>query len=152
MAPGNRQDPITARTSDTTYTTRDFFAAFPDDSACLEYLWRRHYALDDPTRTHCPKCGRIRKFHRVANRPSYSCDSCGRHIHPAAGTIMHKSSTSLQLWFRAIFLMASTKCGISAKQLEREIGVTYKTAWRMFTKIRNELMAPEGTALAEPSR
>lgn len=56
------------------------------------------------------------------------------------GTIFEKSTTSLQLWFYAMFLMASTRCGISAKQLERELGVTYKTAWRMFNKIRNELM------------
>ena len=52
------------------------------------------------------------------------------------GTIFEKSTTSLQLWFYAMFLMASTRCGISAKQLERELGVTYKTAWRMFNKIR----------------
>jgi hypothetical protein len=59
------------------------------------------------------------------------------------GTIFEKSTTSLQLWFYAMFLMASTRCGISAKQLERELGVTYKTAWRMFNKIRNELMSDE---------
>lgn len=61
-----------------------------------------------------------------------------------AGTIFARSSTALHLWFYAIFLMASTRCGISAKQLERELGVTYKTAWRMFNRIRNELMADEG--------
>jgi transposase len=61
-------------------------------------------------------------------------------VHPTAGTIFHKSSTALQLWFYAMYLMTSTRCGISAKQLERELGVTYKTAWRMFTLIRNELM------------
>ncbi|MFN8162909.1 MAG: hypothetical protein U0R26_03585 [Solirubrobacterales bacterium] len=60
------------------------------------------------------------------------------------GTIFEKSTTSLQLWFYAMFLMASTRCGISAKQLERELGVTYKTAWRMSNKIRNELMNDEG--------
>jgi hypothetical protein len=60
------------------------------------------------------------------------------------GTIFEKSTTSLQLWFYAMFLMASTRCGISAKQLERELGVTYKTAWRMFNKIRTQLMHDEG--------
>lgn len=147
MAPGNRNNSKRAGGSTSTYTIMDFMRDFPDDAACLEYLWRRHYALDTPERAHCPKCGEIRKFHRVASRPSYSCDSCGHHIHPTAGTIMHKSSTSLQLWFHAIFLMAQTKCGISAKQLERDLGVTYKTAWRMFTKIRNELMGPDDTSL-----
>jgi transposase-like protein len=84
----------------------------------------------------------------VKSRPSWSCDHCGHHIHPTAGTIFHKSSTSLQLWFYAIYLMTSTRCGISAKQLERELGTTYKTAWRMFNKIRNELMAPDDEPLS----
>jgi len=148
MAPGNRNNPKRAVTSESTYTVLDFIRDFPDDATCLDYLWRRHYALADGERAHCPKCEEIRKFHRVASRPSYSCDSCGHHIHPTAGTIMHKSSTSLQLWFHAIFLMAQTKCGISAKQLERELGVTYKTAWRMFTKIRNELMDQDDDTLS----
>ena len=69
---------------------------------------------------------------------------CGHHLHPTAGTIFHRSSTSLRLWYHAMYLMTSTRCGISAKQLERELGVHYKTAWRMFNKIRNELMNDEG--------
>ena len=56
-----------------------------------------------------------------------------------AGTIFHKSSTSLRTWFHAMFLMSNTRCGISAKQLQRETGVTYKTAWRMFKQIRSLL-------------
>ena len=84
-------------------------------------------------------CDEVRLHHRVVSRPSYSCDNCGHHVHPTAGTIFHKSSTSLKTWFHAIYLMASTRCGISAKQLERETGVTYKTAWRMFKQIRSML-------------
>src|SRR6202035_585453 len=76
------------------------------------------------------------------------CTSCGHHLHPTAATIYHKSSTSLHLWFYAMYLMSSTRCGISAKQLERELGVTYKTAWRMFTLIRNELMTQDDEPLA----
>lgn len=87
-----------------------------------------------------PKCELDRPFHRVSGRPAWDCDYCGHHLHPTAGTIFHKSSTSLQLWFYAMFLVSQTRCGISAKQLEREIGVTYKTAWRMLNKIRNQLM------------
>jgi hypothetical protein len=60
-------------------------------------------------------------------------------VHPTAGTVFHKSSTSLHLWFQGIYLMSSTRCGISAKQLGRETGVNYKTALRMFHKIRDLL-------------
>ena len=68
-----------------------------------------------------------------------------------AGTIFEKSSTSLRLWYYAMYLMASTRCGISAKQIQRETGVTYKTAWRMFRQIRSLLsetdMQLEGAAV-----
>ena len=74
--------------------------------------------------------------------------TCGNHLHPTAGTIFHKSSTSLHLWFYAMYLMTSTRCGISAKQLERELGVTYKTAWRMAHLIRHKLMADQARPLS----
>jgi transposase len=86
----------------------------------------------------------VKVFKRYATkqqRQSWTCTACGHHLHPTAGTIFHRSSTSLRLWFHAMYLMTSTRCGISAKQLERELGVHYKTAWRMFNKIRNHLMA-----------
>lgn len=120
----------------------EFLRDYPDDATCLEFLWRERFAPDGH-HARCPKCERERKFHKVKERPAWDCDSCGHHLHPLAGTIFAKSSTSLQLWFYAIFLMTSTRCGISAKQLERELGVTYKTAWRMFNKIRNELMVDD---------
>lgn len=117
------------------YTLRDFEAQFPNDDACLE--WLKDYLY--PNGIHCQKCERVTKHHKVASRRSYSCDYCGHHVHPTADTIYHKSSTPLRLWFYAIYLMASTRCGIAAKQLERELGVTYKTAWRMFKQIRTML-------------
>jgi transposase-like protein len=87
----------------------------------------------------CPKCRRVTKHHKDKDRPSWQCQFCGHREHPMVGTIFQDSATSLKLWFDAIYLMASTRCGISAKQLEREVGVTYKTAWRMFNKIRSKL-------------
>jgi transposase-like protein len=80
------------------------------------------------------------RYATAQQRQSWTCQACGHHLHPTAGTIFHKSSTSLHLWFYAMYLMTSTRCGISAKQLERELGVTYKTAWRMAHLIRNKLM------------
>jgi transposase len=117
------------------YTLKDFQKQFPDDATCLE--WLRNYLYPDGI--FCQSCNAVTKHHRVKSRPSYSCDHCGHHVHPTADTIFHKSPTPLTTWFYAIYLMASTRCGISAKQIQRETGVTYKTAWRMFKQIRSML-------------
>jgi len=117
------------------YTIRDFSRDFPNDDACLEWLKNNRW----PDGIYCKKCQRITKHHKVSKRSAYSCDFCGNHVYPMAGTILEHSATPLRLWFHAMFLMASTRCGISAKQLQRELGVTYKTAWRMFTQIRSML-------------
>jgi transposase len=146
MAANDRNNPTRRPSSDSDYSLMEFMAEYPDDAACLDRLWRERFAADGH-HAECPKCKRERKFHRTKTRASYTCDSCGHHIHPMKGTIFQKSTTSLHLWFYAMYLMASTRCGISAKQLERELGVTYKTAWRMFNRIRNELMADDGTPL-----
>ena len=142
MPPVDRNNPKRGKGSDSTWSLVEFLEAYPDDATCLDFLWRKRFAPDGHTAA-CPKCERERRFHRVKSRPSYSCDTCGWHLHPLKGTIFEKSSTSLKLWFYAMYLMTSTRCGISAKQLERELGVTYKTAWRMFNKIRNVLMADD---------
>jgi transposase len=146
MPPVDRNEPIRADYSASQYSLMEFMREFPDDASCLEWLWRNRYS-EDGSHAFCPKCDRERKFHKVKERPAWDCDSCGHHMHPLAGTIFAKSSTSLQLWFFAIHLMTSTRCGVSAKQLERELGVTYKTAWRMFTLIRNKLMTEDGRPL-----
>jgi transposase len=142
MPPANRHEPKRAKSSTSDYSVTEFLRDFPDDAACLEHLWRTRYAADGE-HAHCPRCDCRRTFKRYETkqqRQSWTCTACGLHVHPTAGTIFHRSSTSLRLWFHAMYLMTSTRCGISAKQLERELGVHYKTAWRMFNKIRNELM------------
>src|SRR5713226_3777893 len=130
------------------YTVRDFNAEFPNDDACLDYIKEQRWPSGI---TECAKCGVERKHYRVNGRTAYACDHCGNHIYPLAGTIFEKSSTSLRLWFYAAYLMGSTRCGISAKQIQRETGVTYKTAWRMFRQIRSLLsetdMQLEGAAI-----
>ncbi|MDT7041507.1 IS1595 family transposase [Candidatus Nitronereus thalassa] len=118
-----------------TYTLKQFQKDFPNDEACLEWLMQSRW----PNGIHCKKCNRVTKHHRLTNRPKYSCQFCGNHVSPLAGTILEKSSTSLYNWFYAMYLMASTRCGVSAKQIERETGVTYKTAWRMYKQIRSML-------------
>jgi transposase-like protein len=138
MPANDRNNPIRQASSGSDYSLMEFIERYPDDAACLDRLWRERYAPDGH-HAYCAHCQRERKFHRTKTRASYTCDTCGLHVHPMKGTIFEKSTTSLKLWFYAMYLMASTRCGISAKQLEREIGVTYRTAHRMMKKIRTEI-------------
>jgi transposase-like protein len=75
-------------------------------------------------------------FHRLANRRAFSCAACGHHVYPTAGTILHDTRTPLVSWFYAIYLFTTTRHGVSGKELQRQLGVTYKTAWRMGQQIR----------------
>jgi transposase-like protein len=129
------------------FTINNFNAQFPDNNACLEFLKEQKYPSG---LIPCAKCEKDRKHHRVTGRPAYACDYCGSMISPMAGTIFEKSSTALRTWFYAMYLMSATRCGISAKQIQRETGVTYKTAWRMFKQIRtlmSEDVSLEGEAV-----
>ena len=150
MPPVDRRNPIRAESYESTCYLLEFMREFPDDEACLQHLWRERFAPDGE-HAHCPRCETERVFKRYKtkqNRPAWFCQTCGFRIHPLKGTIFERSSTSLFLWYYAMYLITSTRCGISAKQLERELGVTYKTAWRMFNKIRNQLMTQDETPLS----
>lgn len=125
------------------YTIADFNREYPDEDTCLETVLRMVY----PDGVTCRTCGQVRPHSKLTGRKAYSCNYCGTHVYPLAGTIFEKSTTPLKSWFYAMYLMASTRCGISAKQLERELGVTYKTAWRIFDQIR-KLMAEDGGLLS----
>lgn len=125
------------------FSIKQFNQRFPDDAACLEEIKQLRFG-DAIT---CPKCNKENKFYRVTGRSAYACSFCGHHIYPLKGSIFDHSSTELRLWFYAIYVMAQTRAGISAKQLERELGVTYKTAWRMFNQIR-KLMSDDGSMLS----
>lgn len=116
-------------------TPESFDEMFPSDAACLTYLKERSY----PDGTTCPGCARASKFHAIRGRSAYSCQYCGTHVYPTAGTIFHKTRTGLRLWFWAIYLIASTRGQITVRQLERELGVTYKTAQRMLEHVRDRL-------------
>ena len=118
------------------YTIRQFNSQFPDEKTCLEFIYRRRF----PGGAKCKKCQKVDCFYPVTNRRSYACAWCGFQIYPTAGSIFHKSRTSLKSWFFAIFLASQSKNGVSAKELERTVGVTYKTAFRMAHKIKS-LMA-----------
>jgi transposase len=115
MSQSNRFDPTRGTASESRYSFYEFDRDFPDDAACLEWLVKHLY----PEGITCPKCQKVTPHYRVKARPCYACQFCGHHEYPMRGTI-------------------------SAKQLERELGVTYKTAWRMFHKIRTLLADDAG--------
>jgi len=120
------------------YTFQQFQQEYPDDASCLAKLMEINHGGTEIT---CPGCGTLRaKFHPMAKRRAYACQECGHHIYPAANTIFHKSRTPLTKWFFAMYLMTSTRHGVAAKELERQLGVTYKCAWRMAHELR-KLMA-----------
>jgi transposase len=118
------------------YTTRDFDRDFPTDDVCLEFLFKQRW----PDGVHCDTCQRTTSHYRITDRPCYSCEFCGNHVYPMAGTIFEGTRFShLRLWFKAVAYMAVTRCGISSRQLSRDLGVTVKTGWRMFHQIRKVL-------------
>lgn len=118
----------------TKFTIKSFNAQYSDDNACLHFIFQKRFG----SLKVCPSCKRKTKFNRIAKRKCWCCQfgDCGYQISPLAGTIFHKSETSLKSWFYAIFLFANSKNGVSGKELQRQLGVTYKTAWRMAKQIR----------------
>ena len=119
------------------YTFKAFQADFPDDRACLDRILKEQYGGRQFV---CPRCEALSKFHPMTKRRAYACDRCGHHIYPCVGTIFEKSRTKLTNWFFAMYLMTSTRHGVAAKELQRQLGCTYKTAWRMAHELR-KLMA-----------
>ena len=115
------------------FSVREFFARFPTDDACLEHVMSVRHGL----RHTCAKCGVVdATFHRLAKRPAYACAHCGAHVYPCAGTVFQDSHTPLRVWFYAIYLFVVTRHGVSGKELQRQLGVTYKCAYRMGMQIR----------------
>jgi transposase-like protein len=121
-------------------TIREFFQQFPDDETCLNHIFETRFGQG----YECPKCEKASKWHRIKAERAYSCQYCGHHLHPTVGTPFEKSRTPLQLWFYAIYLFTTTRHGVSAKELQRQLGVTYKCAWRMGHQIREHMDNVDG--------
>ena len=119
------------------YTHKEFEKQFPDDATCLADIFRRRY----PNGLTCERCGKHDKFTPIVTRRAYSC-MCGFQVYPTAGSVFHKSRTSLKTWYFAMYLLTTSRNGVAALEVQRQTGVTYKTAWRMMHQIR-ELMAEE---------
>lgn len=121
-------------------TVTEFMQRFPTDDACLDHLMKVRYG--DTVK--CPSCGKEGRFHRVRKRPVYECAWCGRHISPMVGTPFENSHTPLQKWFYVLHMFTTTRTGVSAKEIQRAIGCTYKTAWRMGHEIRKYMAWVDG--------
>jgi transposase len=122
------------------FAVQDFFKRFPDDDSCLHHLMQVRYGIE----LDCPKCGVHGKYNRIRKIPAYGCSHCGHHIHPMAGTPFESSRTPLQKWFYAMYLFTTSRHGVPAKELQRQLSVTYKCAWRMGHEIRKYLGKVDG--------
>ena len=121
-------------------TLRQFLNEFPTEDTCLEHLMRTRYG----DRHDCSRCGRSAHFYRVRTRKVYSCEHCGNQIAPMANTPFERTRTPLRDWFHVMFLFCTTRNGVAAKEVERQLGVTYKTAWRMCHEIRKYMATVDG--------
>ena len=114
------------------FAVRDFFKRFPDDEACLAHIMAVRFGMKHA----CRACGVASTFRRITGRRAYACAACDDHVYPVAGTIFQDTRTPLQVWFYPIYLFITTHHGVSGREIQRQLGVTYKTAWRMGHKIR----------------
>jgi len=121
------------------FTVQDFFKRFPDDDACLDHLFAVRFGPEPA----CPRCGEVGCFNRLSKLPAWTCN-CGHHLHPMTGTPFERTHTPLQKWFYAMYLFTASRHGVPAKELQRQLGVTYKTAWRIGHEIRKYMGKVDG--------
>src|SRR5215813_3724767 len=122
------------------YTIDQFRKDYPDEDACLHKLFTLRFE-----NLVCPKCENDKEFTRVKNRRSYQCPCCGFQIYPMKDTIFEKSTTPLTHWFYAIFLQTTTRNGVAAKELERQLNICYTTALRMNHQIKKLMKGRKNT-------
>ena len=113
------------------FTITQFRAAYPNDDACLDKIF--HLRFRDLI---CPKCESSKGFARIKDRRAYQCPGCGFQVYPTKDTVFEKSTTPLIHWFYAIFLQTTTRNGVAAKELERQLNISYPTALRMNHQIK----------------
>src|SRR5580692_11828329 len=121
---------------------REFQKRFPDEDACLTHLMRNRFG----ERFTCFSCQKEATYYRVSTRRCFVCEHCGYQVYPTAGTPFEKTRTSLRDWFYVMFLFCETRNGVAAKEVQRQLGVTYKTAWRMCHMIREYMGTLDGNS------
>jgi hypothetical protein len=117
-----------------------FLERFPDDRVCAEHLFRKRW----PDGFVCPECGGVKGWELSSKRFTWECAACGRQTSVTAGTVMHRSKVPLRTWFLAAHLMATHSNGISALQMQAQLGLgSYKTAWLLCHKLRRAMVDPD---------
>ncbi len=122
---------------------KTFLRKYDTNEACLEEI----KSFIFPYGITCPKCKKVTNFYKITNRMAYSCGVCRTQVYPLKNTIFQKSTTELRTWFYIMFVMSKTRSGVSARQIQREVGVSYKCAFRLCHQIR-KLMADDGDPLS----
>src|ERR1700760_1222921 len=117
----------------------EFKKSFPDEESCAAFLFKQRW----PDGFVCPGCGKRRVVGLKAGPRLHECLDCGRQTSITAGTAMHRSKLPLTVWFWAAHLMATHSNGMSAVQLEAQLGITYKTAWLLTQKLRRSMIDPQ---------
>jgi transposase-like protein len=116
----------------------EFQKSFSDEESCAAFLFKRRW----PDGFVCPGCGKRRAVGLKSRPRLHECLDCGRQTSVTAGTMMHRSKLPLTTWFWAAHLMTTHSNGMSARQLEDQLGVTYKTAWLLTQKLRRSMVDP----------
>lgn len=116
------------------FSVREFLTKFGTEEACLQHIMDVRFG---GTVIDCPSCGSAKaQFHKLRDRRVFACPHCLFQIAPTANTILHDTRTPLTSWFYAMYLFCTTRHGVSGKELQRQLGVTYKTAWRIGNQVR----------------
>ena len=118
-----------------------FQKQFPDDEACLRHIMKVRYG---GTEIDCPKCGEHGRFYRMTRERAFVCQNCKYQLHPTVGTPMHRTHLPLHKWFYAMYLFTASRHGVSAAELQRQLDISYKSAWRMGHEIRKFMAAVDG--------
>ena len=123
----------------------EFQQRFPDEAACAGYLRQLRW----PEGFVCPACGGMRGWTLATKAHTHECADCHRQTSVTAGTVMHGSKLPLTVWFWAAYLMATHSNGISALQVQKQLGLgSYKSSWLLCAKLRRAMVAPERSPLA----
>jgi len=140
MLSGVKQLPSPTTLPEYPRTLLDFQKMFPGEAACLHYLEKMRW----PSGFACEKCLKVNKPFRVATRPRViKCRSCHHESSVTAGTVMHRSKTSIHVWFWAAYLVATQTPGVSATELQKQLGISrYETSFQLLHKLRAVMVRP----------